>query len=308
MELPELEPMTLGQILGRTFKLYRDNFLPLIAIVAVVYIPWAFLRIPFGLRRAGEKVSAAADKQWAAGLWVLLCVMALGVLINFLVSAAIFRGVSGYHLGNKVSCRQAYRTVWARLGTILAATIIFTVFLLCGFALPWIFFLTYKYGTFIGADVIWRIYLVLGLLAVIAPLIVLVLVMLWFALTAQCIMAEDLSAWQSMKRSKGLVKGNMGKVFVLIILLIVISVVAQWPFNRLGQFVGIMVAQQSSVWRTAVGSLLSSVGSILIVPISATAMAHLYYDLRSRKESLETQVDAEVEEVKPWWETWPKSW
>jgi phosphate/sulfate permease len=121
-------------------------------------------------------------------------------------------------------------------------------------------------------------------------------------------MAEKLSAWQSLKRSKKLIKGNMGRVLALIILLLAISTIAHWPITRLGGVIANTLSQMSLAGVPVVQNLLSMAGSILIAPITAVAMSLLYYDLRARKESLETQVDAKVEEVKPWWETWPKSW
>ena len=60
MEGHEFRPMDVGQILDRTFRLYRDNFVRFIAIVALVQVPVALLSI--GLNAAVTLTVARGDE------------------------------------------------------------------------------------------------------------------------------------------------------------------------------------------------------------------------------------------------------
>lgn len=305
MDTLQPEPMSVWQIIGRSFQLYANNFLRFLAIVAVVYIPWLLLKL--GL---SSMMPPQIDKTTKAGFPSLLIFFAVsGVLITFVSNAAIFKSVSGLYTHNKVTFFQAYRNVWARLGTILTAAFILMLLYACAFALPMGALLISRSVMLLHAELIYRICFALVILSAIAPLVILVLAVLWFAVTVQCIMAENLSAWKALKRSKKLVKGNMGRVFVLIILLLAISITAHWPIRILSAAIASTFSHLGLAGASVATNLLYATGSVVIGPITALAMALLYYDLRVRKQTLQKmQVATETEEVKPWWDTWPKQW
>jgi multisubunit Na+/H+ antiporter MnhC subunit len=45
MQAHEFEPMSIGRILDRTFKIYKDNFIRFITIVAIIQVPITLLMI-----------------------------------------------------------------------------------------------------------------------------------------------------------------------------------------------------------------------------------------------------------------------
>ena len=45
MQTHDFEPMSIGRILDRTFKIYKDNFIRFITIVAIIQVPFALLTI-----------------------------------------------------------------------------------------------------------------------------------------------------------------------------------------------------------------------------------------------------------------------
>ena len=158
-------------------------------------------------------------------------------------------------------------------------------------------------------DSLWTLCIPVIFLSAVASLILFVLVATWFAVTIQCIMAENLSAWQGFKRSRRLVKANVGRVFLLVILVMVISIIAHWPFRYIGYFIGGIFSPLSPAIVPLIKNTVSMIGGVLIAPITPIAMALLYYDLLNRRESRDRiQEPAHVEQAKPWWDTWPKQW
>ena len=304
VDTPEPQAMSVWQILGRSVEIYGNNFLRFIAVVALVHIPWLLIRLLLS-----PPMSLKAQEELDSGFpWLLMLLAVLGLLVSLIVNAAIFKSVSDLYTQSKIIFSQTYKCVWTRLGAILTAALILMALYACVIVLP-MMGLFFNHLIFVIADSLWPLYIPVIFLGTVASLIVLVLVATWFAVTVQCIMAKNLSAWQSLKRSKRLVKGNMGRVFVLIIILLAISIVAHWPFRYVGGIIGGVLIQLHPAVVPLMKNTLSMVGSILIAPITAISMALLYYDLLARKESQhKMQVAAEVEKAKPWWDTWPKQW
>lgn len=304
MELPELGPMKVGEIFGRSFKLYLANFLRFLAILAVVHIPVAALRMPYILHKAAEEAAQTQDKT---GLWesfVLdlspnILLWFLATVVGFVSSAAIFTSISGHYLEKDIGFGQAYRLVWTKIKTILMASLIWTG---CFIILP-LALLPSMAIMSIGREpesVLTGMALACITTVVLTALAVAILIVIvWFTLTVQCIMADGLSAWQSMKRSKGLVKGNMWRVFGLGMILMVISLGVGWIAGWRDDLFLKTLLGQSITTVAALRHLRVTLVGTLFGPLFPVAMALLYYDLRSRRESLETQVDAEVEVVKP---------
>jgi hypothetical protein len=110
------------------------------------------------------------------------------------------------------------------------------------------------------------------------------LIMLWFVVTPQCIAATNLSAWQGMKRSKALVKGNIGRVIGLTAFLIVMAIgvcLIAWPLDLLLLALWRSMFPESAV----IVSFRPSIIGILFLPLAAAVHSLLYYDLRARSDS-----------------------
>jgi len=262
-------PMTVGEILDRTFRLYRKHFIRFIAIIAVVYVPITLISLLAITAVTGAFGDAALSPgaqtgmrevepgEVAAFIVPFFVGLLLFVLAQALCNAALVKSVSESYLGNEVTVGQAYKAVLPRLLSIIAAGILVAIVI------------------------------IVGLVCLIVPGIIFAL---WFALTMQAIVVEKRSATSAMGRSKALVAGNLGKVFGLWFLVAVIN----WIVGRVFQFIGAAAAGTSATGDVntslVIQQLFVMVGQALIMPISAGAFILLYYDLRIRKEGFDLEM------------------
>jgi len=128
MDATELRPLTLGELLDRTFRLYRNNFWLFAGIMA---IPSAF-SIPFGVvvfSMQGSALSAGppSPKLLAGVVLFALAFMCLFSAVYAVAIGATTFAVSEAYLGQKISVRDAYRKVrgnfWRIIGVVVVALI-----------------------------------------------------------------------------------------------------------------------------------------------------------------------------------------
>ncbi len=259
----EFQPMSVGQILDRTFTLYRRNFLHYIAIVAVAVVPFRVL-LYLAMVLVDDMVGMAENEAQSALAVMMIVTGIIGMIIaaiaQALARAALLRAVSGSYLGEDVSLGQAYRKALPRLWSILVA------------------------GFLVGI-ITW-----LGLLLLIVPGVIFAAA---FALTIPGIVVEDLGATEGMGRSWHLTRGNRSKVLGLLLLVWLIGLVVGATLGFAGGFVAAPLAQMNDYVGSVVEDLFSMVAIVLTTPIGATATILLYYDLRIRKEGFDLEMLAE---------------
>jgi len=266
----QFSPMTVGQILDRIFRLYRNNFVRFIAIVAIIYVPITLISLIFvsliagsfeeslvAAQETGVPAQARTEGDVASILAMGLVAVFLFLLAQVLCKAVLIKSVSDSYLGNETTVGQAYKAILPRLLTIIIAAILVIIVEFIGFML------------------------------LVVPGIIFAL---WFALTAQAIVVEKLGPIAGMKRSKALVSGNLGKVFGLGFLIIIISWIIGQVFQYAGGLVAVSVAAEDLMTATIIKQLFSMAGQALVMPISAGAFILLYYDLRIRKEGFDLEM------------------
>jgi len=270
MAVPQFQPMSIGEILDRTFRLYREHFVRYLAIVAVVQVPLSLLLIVVqqGMLRASIGRSVP-DLEMVAyfGIGVLVTVFLL-ILGQSLSSAALIRSISASYLGEDVTVGEAYRFVLPKLVTIVVAgTLVFLAILA-------------------------------GVLMIVVPGIIF---WMWFCLTAQVVVIEDVRATRAMSRSKWLVSGDLGKVFLVGLLVFVLTLIISLIFSWVGALIGRWAAGAPTAASASgmpqinptielIKQLVTLVGEVLVRPIGAAAMILLYYDLRIRKEGFDLEM------------------
>ncbi len=283
-----LGPMSVGQILDQTFKLYRMNFVRFVTIVAVAYVPIGLIGmvtesllgdlttfVPSvetneqsdvgSVPSESPDMANAADPvemnlspgMILAGLILAAVGGLLSIIAYNLCTGAMIKSISESYLGNEVTVGQVYRFVWPKVWTIVWAGIIV--------------------GVVVG----------FGFLLLVVPGVIFAL---WYALTTSAIVIEDFTAVQGMKRSKALVSGNLGKVFGVGLVVFLISIIISGLFEGGGALLASAIAGQNFVGSVVIGNICSIVGSILALPITAGAMILLYYDLRIRKEGFDLEM------------------
>lgn len=251
------EPMSIGRILDQAFRIYKNNFIRFITIVAVIQIPISLLAIlTQTLFVEQEFADATATMMLGVGGVVVLFLMMLG---HTLCSGALTRSVAESYLGNDMSVGQAYRHVLPKFMTLILASILVS---LC-----------------VG----------LGFVMLVVPGVIF---SLWFALITPAIIMEDLGATAGMSRSRTLVKGNLGKVFVVGLLVFLLMMAITLPFTFAGTLLP-MVLKANSQTKTLISQFFEALGQLISTPIGAITSILLYYDLRIRKEGFDLQMMVE---------------
>ena len=317
MELPKLQPMTVPQILWQSLKVCLRNIFSLLGIYVLVHIPYAALRLAYVAYGMGGDTTKMLDnaEDWKSLILEIpqgIFLEFLAIVIGFVFSAGVFKSVSEYYLSGKRGPIAAYRGIWPRMGTLLMAAVLHIGLLLGGLAAMALLsgvncalsILLFRLDAMLLSVI--PMLLFFGELAALAVLAIVVLI--WLSLTVQCIMAEQLSAWKGMKRSRELTKRCMGRVFAIGLILMGASFLATWllgwdddQLHRRMLWLGITDA---AILRQIRYMLVS----LLFVPFGAVVMAHVYFDLVGRKDRVRTEVPGEVEESEAPEIPWPDSW
>jgi hypothetical protein len=124
----------------------------------------------------------------------------------------------------------------------------------------------------LAAGFVYGLCVAIGLIALIIPGLVF---LTWFSLFAPAIVLERRGIFESLTRSRELVRDNGWGVFGVIVVAFLIQAVV----NNLLQRVGLDIADS---WPVA--ALFSAVGSILTAPIFGLAVSVVYFDLRDLKQ------------------------
>src|SRR4029077_16766829 len=259
----DLRPLSLGELLDRTFFLYRRHFLLFIGIAAVPYllvlIPVLIGLLLYGLPgRSQVPPSVMAVAAVVGG--ILLIVVALAVFVAFLYSAgASVFAVSEIYAGRQPSIRGSFQLVRGKAGTIFGVMILSGLIILAGF------------------------------IALIIPGFYL---MCRIPLATAAAMIEDLGPNDAIRRSFHLTKDFAGRSALIYLLAAALSygvgLMIQIPF-----FVLIAVTAKQShlmlLW-TVLGQVGNFLGGILVAPVHTIGFALFYYDLRVRKEAFDLQM------------------
>ncbi|MFB3815864.1 MAG: hypothetical protein ACE14L_17310 [Terriglobales bacterium] len=305
-----LRPMTTGEILDRTFNMYRANFWLFVGIAAV---PPALMLVAglltvavaganLATARAGAPASTAA-----AGAVVAAIVGAIISAIAYLVGWAVAQGatvyaVSAVHLGRATTIRESYQRVKGKYGRLVllvlcillivsgaAMLLILVAALLGGLAAV----LTSAFAVRGGAGAVAGGILmgVLVILAMLAAGVVALLVFARYSLAIPACALEDLRIGPSLKRSAVLSKGSLLKIVAIYILVAVLNTGISFAVIMPIQF--LVLAVKSAVLHVLaviVQQLTSFAVGAIVGPFATIALALVYYDERVRKEAFDIQL------------------
>jgi hypothetical protein len=259
----DLRPLSLGELLDRTFFLYRRYFLLFIGISAVPYllilIPVLTGLLLYGLPGRSQVPNSVMAVAAVVG-GILIIAVALAVFVAFLYSAgASVFAVSEIYAGRQPSIRGSFHLVRGKVGTIFGVMILSGLIMFAGF------------------------------IALIIPGFYL---MCRIPLATAAAMIEDLGPSDAIRRSFDLTKDFAGRSALIYLLAAALSygvgLMIQIPF-----FVLLAVTAKQShlmlLW-TVLGQAGNFLGGILVAPVHTIGFALFYYDLRVRKEAFDLQM------------------
>lgn len=269
----DLRPLSLGEILDRTFTLYRRNFVLFIGIAAIPHLLILALNLAqvlFTPLRGMVPTRPPAAEQLqvnsgliAFGIIGVIFGIIIGVIV-YLVAYLLSQGatvfaVSELYLGRTTTIGASFRRMRGELANLFGVTF------LSGLAVGGAFILLIIPGFYVACRLI------------------------------TCVPAallEDLGPSTALGRSFRLTEGSAGRSFVIYLLYFVLLYSAMMLFAMPFLFAIALSAKDPSLMRFWL--ILSQIGNflagILISPIFTIATAVFYYDLRVRKEAFDLQV------------------
>lgn len=263
MATVDLRPMTLGEVLDRTFTLYRENFLLFAGITALPHL--LTLIFNFGvLSMRGSGTSGASPALPSAGMIGGVILGAIGgavllLLIVGITQAATVSAVSDLYLGRPTSIRDAYAQSKGFIFIVVA------IMILSGLATA------------------------VGLIFLIIPGIYLACRL---AVSVPVAVVEKESPVAAMTRSMELTKGFAGQMFLLLLLVgvltYVVTILLQLPVI-FSSFTAAMAKTQPSAGVTAYSYVAQFLSQVLVGPIGTISASLMYFNLRVRKEGFDIQ-------------------
>jgi hypothetical protein len=296
-----LRPLTLGEILDRTAQLYRANFL----LFAGIFSIYAGVSLALGLTQLGF-AGIIKGSHWAA--WAVIAIAVVRLIAIFLLLgaaiAAISRTVASLQLGEPVTIRSAYAATLPKLGRYL------WLMTLAGLRAwgP----LAVLYGGLIGAAVVLSpakthgaagtappattqdpfLFAVVGggiLLFFLPAMVYTIWMTIRYSLGVPASVVEDVKARQAIKRSIQLSKGARGRIFALLLLVLVIKIGLVGLTQSFLVVLAIKNHGHVSSGLNALSQAIQFFTDTVLGPIGATGLTLFYFDQRVRKEAYDIE-------------------
>jgi len=271
MNALDLRPLSLGELLDRTFFLYRQNFFLFTGISAIPYSVFFIInlgftliaKVPFGVPRfpgPGQLPSPGSAFAITSGgvIGFIVIIFAGFIAYLFSVGASVF-AVSEIYTGHPTSIHASLRRVRGHAFTIFGVLFLSGLVMMGGF-------------------------------------ILFVIPAFYFAcricVATAAALLEDIGPSEAIRRSFALTKNFAGRAFMIYMLYFAIAwgviMVFQSPFIAL---IAVYARQPQlvTIWTVfmQVGSFLANV---LVSPVGTISFALFYYDLRVRKEAFDLQM------------------
>lgn len=287
--LLDLRPLSTGELLDRTFRLFRKHFLTFLLIAIIMQLPVAILQIASSLLVSNFVFDPTVQNPFLnADLLVPTVLVSFGIgFASFIVTqvgiAALTQAVSDSYLGRPVSFDSAFSRMGNTWFTLILASIVAGLFI---FALsipvilvafiPCLGFLVAIVGFFfIGA-------IASILVSLLPPVVVL----------------ERAGAIDAVKRAWALIKLRFWWVVGYLLVLTVLTVVIiAGPATVIGLVLGIVLGDTSILVQSIVQQSATLVLTAVFLPIRIAAITLMYFDLRIRFEGFDLMVLASANQT-----------
>ena len=290
----DLRPLRLGELLDRTFVLYRRRFalfagillVPQCILLAGQLLLEGFVN-PIVGAKPGHLANPAASAAFLGMTYLLVFVY---VFIYIFATGAVTCAISDVYLNRPITIRGAYAKLKGRIGSMIG---LFCVLVLLAIAL-------FIAAVFLAAILFAAVSLlgptargIAGFVVVLGVVVIVAWVFLHFALTVPVLVLERTGVFASLGRSFQLTRNLCGKIFVawVLVLFLVYNalLLIQGPFLA-AVFSYTFKGGPVPFWLAAVNAVAGSVSSILSGPFAVLIVALFYYDARVRKEALDIRL------------------
>lgn len=294
----ELRPLSTGEVLDRTFRLYRAQFGVFVGIAAIAALletagnALQTLSFRYSLLHNTNKVLLDAAAAAGGLIQVLLVLVAASV-----VFAAIAYAVMALHQGQPMRIAAAYKAAlprWFRYVRLAVAWwlmaswpfLVGLMLLVLPVGLLSAHHVSAKSPAFVGAVAAWGLLVMLTV-----PLCI------WlfcrYSLCMAASVAEDLNVRRSLKRSVMLSKGFRWRIFLLLMVVYVLQAIVGFGLMVpiLGFFLNLahthgVLPLAAVIYQIAIGFVMIAV----VTPIYVVGLTLIYLDTRIRKEGYDIEL------------------
>jgi hypothetical protein len=303
VETAELRPLSLGELLDRTFTLYRGHFWVFVGIMAIPAsfgIPVNYLVLSFegNMLYAGKPTLTPSPGLILSLFGGFVAFAILLMLVHSIALAAVTHAVSEAYLGRRTTVHDSYRSIqgkfWRLMGVILNIAIrmmglLLLVFIVVGGVGG---VLTAAAAASGGQAVVAIATVFLVLAFYIFGAVAFVYLALRYAVSIPALMIENLGVLAAVRRSVQLTRGRRGHIFIAFLLAAIIGyvgfIVFQAPFS-IATMVTLMRNHHLPTWLALSTSVFGALGGTVTGSISMIVLVLCYYDTRIRKEAFDLQ-------------------
>ncbi len=260
----QLKPLAISDMLDQAFRLYRANFVLLISIVAVLFVPMAIL--------------AALSQLLFQTTLVINLIQSF--FIQTLAYMALILAISRVYLGESVSLSEAYGASMHRYFSLLG------VAFLQGLAvgIP---------AAVVGGVIVAVADELVAMFFILLIVLYAVYMATRWAATMPSIVVENVGATTGLSRSWNLTSGLFWRVFGISILAGLLTfIVAELPALTIRSGLALVVTAQEAT-GPIISAIITPLSLILTLPFSMAVIVLLYYDLRVRKEGYDLELRAQ---------------
>jgi hypothetical protein len=253
-----LRPLGLGELLDRSFFLYRKHFLLFVGIVAFPHL----VLLTFQLMGVVVFPKVVPGMVWLSTLWGLASVVVYLAVVAVSQGATVL-AVSKVHLDRKTSLGESFAGMKGRILEICLIMI----------------------GLGIGVGMGFVLFIIPGI----------ILLLIW-SLTIPIAVLEETGLRDSVARSAALTKGSRGRILAIFFLFFVLTYIVYilWEIP-LFAILGIFIRSQHAAvtfpfWARLVFPIGGFLSQVLVAPLLTIALSLVYYDQRVRKEAFDLQL------------------
>jgi hypothetical protein len=289
----DLRPMTLGEVLDRTFKLYKEHFLLFLGIFAIPYLLVMIFSVGYVVLLADPMLARGMANNPTVPLELFgrflvgFVVMALLYLLVFAsAQSATVMAVSDLYLGRPTGLALSYSRVRGRILRVSLVMILIGLLVGAAASVPMLLAATLiaaLHGSALGMLLMIPVFLA-------APVIMIIL-FCRMSVAVPAATLEETGATGAMSRSFRLTKGSTAQIFAVYVLVMFLTFLAMMvfqvpfllaagsPFKPHALSFGLMVMQEVGAW----------VPSVIVAPIGTIAISLIYYNQRVRKEAFDLE-------------------
>jgi hypothetical protein len=296
VQAPMLRPLGVGDVLDRTFTVYRSRPLVFIGLSAIWYLLLVLVFVVLavaifaGALAAFSRQATTPSPEQIAGAAVgiigfVLVAVVVAILLFAAQSAALVHAAARRYLAKDIAIGEAFRAGLSASPRLFIAGVLIFLAILGMWAVLVIV------AALANQGIVWAVVALAGIVAtgflacswLVAPVVVVV---------------EKMGPIAALGRAWRLSEGNRWRIFGIQILLFILNLVLSLLIGGIFGGIAAASAQGGSPGTlgitTVVQSLVNLASTIIWAPVEWIAFTVLYYDLRVRKEAFDLQLAAEA--------------